>query len=174
MNLDSSSVLYLWRGVAARKAENMGVHIESIKRAGGWANSALQNSYLAPSVALDACRALANFTSISGSYYLCRTAIEPSETLINAVFPVSTIAQSIKEYQEKTNNTEIADTQFFKLLRYFAITLLQDSFILMQDDEYGDHPLFKNSLFQSPLFQQFKAELIGTTGTQVEPHQLLL
>ncbi len=106
--------------------------MDSIKRAGGWSNSAVDKSYLAKSLALDCCRALAGFNATRGQYYIARASLEPSNDLINKIFPVDRIAADIDEFKRTARVThEIAGSQFLKLIRQLAITFIQDSVVLM-------------------------------------------
>ena len=133
MEVESTKVLHLPRIAAARKAENMGVPLESIKRVGGWSNAAVDMSYLAQSLALNCCRALAGFSPNRGHYFISRSTLFPPRSLVDKVFPVSRIVSEIEISKQKLQqgDTEIAGTQFATLIEWLAIVFIQDSCVLL-------------------------------------------
>ncbi len=113
----------------------------------------MENCYLS-SLPRDVLRSLAGFSPSQRNYYLRRDALAPPDSLAQKIFPqIETIEAHIRtgDYESSISLGALLD-----MLRFFRKVILQDSVILMDLDDYKDHPVFQHSLFKSDEFSQFK------------------
>jgi hypothetical protein len=107
-------------------------------------------------------RALAGFSAKEPNYYLGRNVFPPPDFLARRNFPqVEDIsAQLLMQLQNEDLPEQyehsISLSAFLDLLRFFRTVILEDAVILMDLPGYGDHPIFKNEIFQGPEFQAYK------------------
>jgi hypothetical protein len=91
-----------------------------------------------------------------GTFYLPKSALEPRLELIAKIFP------QVDEWLNNLNFGEAADNVaahwFLKLLKTMKITFLQDAAIMI--DDFPNHRVFSNALFQDPLFLEFKRYIL--------------
>lgn len=76
---------HLERGTASRMADLAGASEDSIRRAGRWDQSSMNNCYLT-TLPRESMRALAQFSSAGGDFHLPR-AVDVPDTLLAQVFP---------------------------------------------------------------------------------------
>ena len=66
-------------------------------------------------------------------------------------------------------DTELAGFSLLKLFKEFRTVIVQDAAVLMQDEQYLSHPVFKHSIFQTSLFKLYSADLELHLQNQIDP-----
>lgn len=154
-NISSSKVTHMARGAGARMCDLGGVDESMIKRLGRWNADCMSSSYVT-GLPRQAMRSLGGYGTQQGSFYLPRSALEPPAELQAKVFP------KVDEWMDKLNsgvaNDNVAARGFLKLLKTMRITFLQDAAIMIND--FPHHRVFAHSIFQDPLFLEFKRYII--------------
>eukprot|EP00474_Spongospora_subterranea_P007641 CRZ08099.1 hypothetical protein [Spongospora subterranea] len=65
--------------------------------------------------------------------------------------------------------TEIAGQSFLSLLDHMRTVILQDSAILIADEDHSSHAIWQHPIFSSEAFTTFAAELSGKISSTVTP-----
>ncbi|KAK4700175.1 hypothetical protein P7C70_g6078, partial [Phenoliferia sp. Uapishka_3] len=165
----SKTKTHLDRGAASRMADLGGASQDSIRRAGRWDQSSLSNCYLT-TLPRESMRALAQFSSTGGDFYLERD-IKVPDQLLALVFPQADVwIERQKTGDRCTPN--IAANGFLLLLRELRTVLIQDMVQLRKI-----HPtffLFNHPLFSSPAFLQYEQHALRTISTKEDPADMRL
>lgn len=152
LNIKISKKTHAGRGSGARQAELMDIPTEEIQRAGRWAGDSMHRAYLT-SLPRKFIRGMAGFQAEhSGTYFVARGQMEPSNDLIQLIFPKL-------DYWVNQPTDDIATKQFLKLLVYLRVVFLQDSVLLRA--QYPEHSLWKLAVFRHPLYFSFASEVAG-------------
>lgn len=156
------------RGSATRMADIGGAGEASIKRMGRWNQDACDVAYLT-SMPKEAMRALAGFSPQGGDFWLPRATVDPPAALKSLVFP------ELDEYLQQMRTRAISDIAakgFLKTLEELRTVALQDSVVLRQ--KLPDHFLWDHSIFQSSLYREFEARVVGGQSTLQDPIEMKL
>jgi hypothetical protein len=70
--------------------------------------------------------------------------------------------------------TEISGLSFLALLKYLREVILQDDAVLLEIEDYKDHPIFQHPIFTSEDFKAYAKELKEKIASTPEPSSLLL
>ena len=61
-----------------------------------------------------------------------------------------------------------------KLLKYMRVVILQDAVMLMQNDLFKTHSVFKADVFKSKLFLDFSEQLLAAVESTPDPDVIIL
>jgi len=150
------------RGSGARMAELRGADLADIRRAGRWANGALENCYLTQ-MPRQTMRVLAGFKEERGCFFLKRASIDPAEPLQQQLFPQ---IDSLLHYHEGKDGN-IAAIGFLRLLKCLRIIFLQDSVVLKST--FPNHPIWRHEIFESDSYKIFHDSLTSSINTTEDP-----
>jgi hypothetical protein len=91
--------------------------------------------------------------ALEGTYFNARDTIQPPDELKRQVFPW--IDNDLMALQNDTRGYErsISERGFVRLMDYLKIVFLQDAALLRRC--WPDHPIFKDKLFQTDLYNDF-------------------
>ncbi|KAL9938962.1 hypothetical protein V8E36_001775 [Tilletia maclaganii] len=166
LGIHTTKKTHLNRGGAARFAEDSGASEAEIRRAGRWNVQQMQGCYLT-GLPRKAMRALAGFPTKPGGYHLPRATISPPPSLITQIWPsidldLPKIEQGLDDFEK-----DLAAQGFCRLLQYLRTVLLQDAAILRK--LHPDLPVLQHSLFASPIFLAYAAELEAAVEKNERP-----
>lgn len=152
VGLHSKAKTHAMRGSGARMAESLGTSEASIQRLGRWNSNALSKKYLT-NIPREALRTLAGFTREAGQFYLPRAVVYPCTELRRKVFPW------VDHWRERLDSGDVEQSSlaadgFLKLLEQLRVVFLQDSVLMKK--QYPHHFVWKDPLFQDPLYEEFE------------------
>jgi hypothetical protein len=154
------------RGQGAREAETRGATEFDIQRAGRWNSDTMSNAYLSafPRTAI---KALAGFDiNFQANYYLPRAKEEPSEELARQVWPW--LDGWRRQFEEGTNEPDLAGQGFLNLLTSLRTVVLQDAILLRR--RFPSHPIWCDPLFTTPEYTEFAERVAAGLQGDPEPH----
>ena len=164
--LTTTKITHAPRGEGAREPEARGATEFDIRRAGRWNSDTMSNAYLS-SFPRAAIKALAGFdVNFQGNYYLPRAKEEPSEELARQVWPQ--IDGWLRQFDEGTNEPDLAGQGFLKLLKRLRNVFLQDSVLLRR--RFPQHAIWGDSLFATPEYAEFAERVLIGLNEGEEPH----
>ncbi|KAK6854864.1 centromere DNA-binding protein complex CBF3 subunit [Apiospora arundinis] len=152
--IQTSKASYAPRIASSQNADFAGVPDASIRRAGRWNNGDQMTGCYLTSLPRQFMRSTADFDpEWAGSYYVPRSSASPPASLLTAVWP------ELDHWQQKYSSGALEQNKaagaFLELLQWLRAVLLQDAPFLM--DEFPDHPLFQQPVFQRIDFTVFAA-----------------
>jgi hypothetical protein len=146
-------------------AQMFGATVDAIRLHGGWNNSALNESYLRE-IPRESMMACAGFPPRNDVYFIERNGLQPSDELEKMVFPF------LERLMEQGPYTQTSHNNFVDMLRSFRKVLIQYLSILFELFEEVRHPIASCPLVMSPLFRQFRQELLSYMQTAQTPTEL--
>lgn len=126
-------------------ADLQGIPDNDIRKTGKWNSDVMSTSYLSP---------LARGFKTDSLYHLPRAIEEPCPELKALVFPWADFWLT-KIRSGDVLQPSASAVSFLKLLICFKTTFLQDAAVMM--DVIPNHPIWDHDLFQTQLFQDFRA-----------------
>jgi hypothetical protein len=63
---------------------------------------------------------------------------------------------------------------FFEMIDYFRTIILQDAAVLLHDEEYKNHSLFRHEIFSSQEFLDYQSELLRNMKETSTPQSVML
>lgn len=132
----------------------------------------MKESYLSP-FSCPVARALAGFSEKGGDIHYQRCLLEPPRELSQMVFPLieENIAK-VATYSHTKSTSDMAAAKFLLLLKHLRTVLLQDSAVLQR--RYRQLELWKQPVFQTPLFRTFARDLNQAIDTTPDPSWMSL
>ena len=141
--ITTSAITHAGRKSGAKMADLGDAGASDIRRAGRWTNDSMEGSYLT-NLPRRMLRAMATFDANGRTFWLARDGVQPSETLLQKVFPW--IDQWQARIDQGQGDKSVAADGFLQMLRVLRKTFLQDSVPMMDR-----HP--RLSIWNAPLFQ---------------------
>eukprot|EP00474_Spongospora_subterranea_P007594 CRZ08052.1 hypothetical protein [Spongospora subterranea] len=155
----------------ASMAENLGASEASVDKNGHWQVRSRGGAYTNNVIPWECVRVLAGFSADPKQYYLPRALLDPPEHLRKLVFPGLEASQQqvASLLSSGVRKTEIAGQSFLSLLDHMRTVILQDSAILIADEDHSSHAIWQHPIFSSEAFTTFAAELSGKISSTVTP-----
>ena len=152
--IQTSKASHAPRIASSQNADLAGVPEASIRRAGRWNHGDQMTGCYLTSLPRQFMRSTADFDpEWAGSYYVPRSSASPPASLLMAVWP------ELDHWQQKYSSGALEQNKaagaFLELLQWLRAVLLQDAPFLM--DDFPDHPLFQQPVFQRIDFTVFAA-----------------
>eukprot|EP00834_Sanchytrium_tribonematis_P003459 NODE_133_length_16612_cov_1.402531.p4 type:complete len:191 gc:universal NODE_133_length_16612_cov_1.402531:8492-7920(-) len=122
-----------------------------LKRLGRWEKSRLTSNYLL-NLPIQAIKLCSGATTINGSYNLNRNKIIPPPDLQSLVFP------ELDQVQQWFTNDPYTG-MLCDVLKWMRVVFLQDTALLIHDNDYQHHLLFEHPIFSDTRFISFSKAL---------------
>ncbi|KAE8241896.1 hypothetical protein A4X13_0g7214 [Tilletia indica] len=172
IGIASSKVTHAMRSGGARFAHDAGCTEDSLRIHGRWCGDRLIDRYLG-GVAIQPVRALGGWSINGGDHWLPRTLVQPSVQLQQQIFP-HLEAEEIKVQQRHKDGgeTDNAALNFFSMLKWLRVVLLQDSVLLQP--LFPDLPIWRHAPFTSPAFSAFSDTLKNAISATPSPFEVTI
>lgn len=168
--IDGGKVCHAGRGVGARMCQAANVSLDEIAKAGRWKGSLnmnIMNAHYLVAESMQAARALAEFPTAPGSYYISCNALQPPTELIDLVYPDITALKNEMNSDDSEIIVDGALRDFIELHDFLARVQLQVVAAHYDDFTGGpgkrphwllSYPPYNNTSLASP-FVKFKRAL---------------